>query len=154
PSGTTISVITSSTSLTLSQNATATTGAGGTNLTFDFTASLSVGEYLTGTGLPAGDAVASRGPAAGTITLTTAATTTGSKALTFNTDMVGGYRIINGAVDLNRDGAISSADTTSTLAGHPQFNGFNVINGKVDLDGNGKIDSNDTGDSGVDAFCP
>jgi hypothetical protein len=153
PSGATIAAINSNTSFTLSQNATATSGPGGTNLTFDFTADLFVGEYVTGSGLPAGDQVASIGPAAGTITLTAAATATGGKSLTFDTATVAGYRIINGAVDLNRDGAISNADTTSTLAGNPQFNGFNVTGGKVDLNGDGKIDANDTGDSGVAAIC-
>lgn len=116
------------------------------------TSALYVGEYVTGSGLPAGTQIASIG-SSGTITLSAAATTTGGKALTFDTATVEGYRIINGAVDLNRDGAISGADTTSTLAGQPQFAGFNVIGGKVDLSGNGKIDSHDTGDLGVAAIC-
>jgi hypothetical protein len=116
------------------------------------TSSLFVGEYVTGSGLPAGTQVASIINST-TITLTRAATVSGGKSLTFDTDTVSGYRVINGAVDLNHDGAISSADTTKTLASHPQFNGFNVISGKIDLNGNGKIDSKDTGESGVDAIC-
>jgi hypothetical protein len=151
PDGTTIAAINSNNSITLSQNATATSG--GTNLTFNLAGGLYVGEYVTGSGLPAGDQVAAIGPAAGTITLTTAATATGGKALTFDTATVAGYRIINGAVDLNHDGTISNADTTSTLAGHPQFASFNVIGGKVDFNGDGKIDPQDTGDTGIEAIC-
>jgi hypothetical protein len=117
------------------------------------TSALYVGEYVTGPGLSAGNQIASIGADGHSITLTAAATATGGKPLTFDTATVAGYRIINGAVDLNRDGAISNADTTSTLAGHPQFGGFNVIGGKVDLSGNGRIDAKDTGDSGIDAIC-
>jgi hypothetical protein len=130
-----------------------TLASGSTTVTgLSSTSALYVGEYVTGAGLPAGDQVASIVNSS-TITLTTAATTTGGKALTFDAATVAGYRIINGAVDLNRDGTISNADTTSTLAGHPQFAGFNVIGGKVDLNGNGKTDANDTGDAGVAAIC-
>jgi hypothetical protein len=150
PSGTTIAAINSKNSITLSQNATAT---GGPNLSFDYASGLYVGEYVTGSGLPAGVQVASIGPAAGTITLTAAATATGGKSLTFDTVTLEGYRIVNGAVDLNHDGTISNVDTTSTLAGHPQFDGFNVIGGKVDLNGDGKIDGNDSGDTGIEAIC-
>ncbi|HLW65732.1 MAG TPA: carboxypeptidase regulatory-like domain-containing protein [Gemmataceae bacterium] len=116
------------------------------------TGNLFVGEYVTGSGLPAGTQVASIIDS-NTITLSNAATASGGKPLTFDTVTVAGYRIINGAVDLNHDGAISGADTTSTLAGHPQIAGFNVIGGKIDLNGNGKIDANDTGGLGVDAIC-
>lgn len=130
---------------TLTNGSTTVTGLSSTN-------GMYVGEYVTGSGLHAGAQIASIVNAS-TITLTTAATVTGGKSLTFDTVTVLGYRIINGALDLNHDGAISSADTTSTLAGHPQFAGFNVIGGKVDLNGNGKIDSNDTGDSGIAAIC-
>jgi hypothetical protein len=151
PAGTTIAAINSNNTITLSQNATATSG--GTNLTFDFASGLHVGEYVTGQGLPAGTQVASTGPTAGTITLTAAATAMGAKPLTFDTATVAGYRIINGAIDLNHDGTISNADTTSTLAGNPQFGGFNVIAGKVDFNGNGKIDAGDTGDTGIEAIC-
>src|SRR5262249_36409126 len=111
------------------------------------TSTMFVGEYVNGSGLPAGVQIASIVNGT-TITLTAAATTTGNKSLTFALDTVAGYRIINGAVDLNRDGAISAADCTSTLAGHPLFGSFNVISGKIDLNGSGKIDSNDSGDSG------
>jgi hypothetical protein len=116
------------------------------------TSGLYVGEYVTGQGLPAGNQIASIVNST-TITLTTAATATGMKPLTFDIVTVAGYRIINGAVDLNRDGAISNADNTSTLAGNPQFNGFNVIGGKIDLNGDGRIDPQDTGDSGIAALC-
>jgi uncharacterized repeat protein (TIGR01451 family) len=116
------------------------------------TSALYVGEYVTGSGLPAGDQVASIVNGT-TITLSAAATATGGKNLTFDTATVAGYRIIHGEVDLNRDGAISNGDTTSTLAGNPQFNGFNVISGKIDLNGNGKIDSGDTGGSDLSALC-
>jgi hypothetical protein len=152
PSGTTVAAINSNNSITLSQNATATS-QGGTNFTFDSSAGLYVGEYLTGQGLPAGDRIAAIGPAAGTVTLTAAATATGAKSLTFDTVTVASYRIINGAVDLNRDGTISNLDTTSTLAGQPHFSVFNVIAGKVDLNGDGKVDNNDTGDVGIAALC-
>ena len=155
PSGTTITQINStSLTITLSQNATATSSGGGTSLTFNLAGTLYVGEHVTGTGLPAGDTVASIGSTPGTITLTTAPTTTGSSTLTFDTQLVAGYRIIGGAVDLNFDGTINASDTTSTLAGHPQFGGFNVISGSIDLNGDGTINSSDSGDSGIDFCCP
>jgi hypothetical protein len=131
---------------TLANGSTTVTGLSGTG-------ALYVGEYVTGQGLPAGDQIASIGADGHSIALTAAATATGGKSLTFDTATVAGYRIINGAVDLNRDGTISNADTTSTLAGHPQFDGFNVIGGKVDFNGNGKIDAGDTGDTGLEAIC-
>jgi hypothetical protein len=132
-------------------NGTLTTGS--TTVTgLSSTSTLFVGEYVTGSGLPAGTQVASIIDSK-TITLSAAATATGGKPFTFDTVTLAGYRIINGAVDLNRDGTISNADSTSTLASHPQFAGFNVIGGKVDMNGNGKIDGTDTGDTNVDAIC-
>jgi hypothetical protein len=117
------------------------------------TSGLYVGEYVTTQGLPAGDQIASIGADGHSITLTAAATVNGGKPLTFDTVTLGGYRIINGMIDLNRDGTINNADTTSTLAGHPQFNGFNVINGRLDLNGDGRIDPGDNGDLGIKALC-
>src|SRR5262249_19092348 len=114
---------------------------------------LYVGEYLTGTGIPAGDTVASTNPAAGTITLNAAATTSGSQSLTFDKVTLLGYRVIDGQVDLNRDGAISSADTTSTLAGHPSFDGFSVISGKIDVNNDGRISGRDSGSLDVELAC-
>ncbi len=67
--------------------------------------------------------------------------------------MFHGYPIISGAVDLNFDGTINASDTTSTLAGHPQFLGFNVISGKIDLNGDGTINASDTGDAGICFAC-
>jgi uncharacterized repeat protein (TIGR01451 family) len=155
PVGTTISAINSTTTLTLSQNATATSQNSGVNLTFNYAATLPVGEHVTGNGLPAGDTVASIGSTPGTFALATAATQTNPGTnLTFDTVLFQGYRLIGGAVDLNFDGTINNSDTTSTLAGHPRFLGFNVIGGKIDMDGNGTINNNDSGDLGIEYSCP
>src|SRR5262249_13073191 len=137
---------------------TGTLTTGSTTVTgLSSTSALYVGEYVSGSGIQAGTQIASIGPASGTITLTRTATTTGSKTLTFAQVTFFGYRIINGAVDLNRDGAISNGDTTSTLAGHPQFvvgsTSYNVISGKLDLNNDGKTDSKDTGFLDAEYAC-
>ena len=72
-----------------------------------------------------------------------------------NTANTFAYKVIDGLLDINRDGAITAADdgtsggctvTDGVLSGCSTYNGIAIVSGAIDINGNG------TGGEGVDDF--